>query len=67
MKIKKNELIIKKSKEKDIIWKLKNVMEPFHYIMQAYRINLYLIQKSNVKLEMITDWKCYELILFNIL
>ena len=42
-------------------------MEPFHYIMQANHVNLYLIRKQNLNLELITDWKCYELILFNIL
>ena len=43
------------------------MLEPFHYTMQVNHLNVYLIRKTNMDFELITDWKSYEMILFNIL
>jgi len=68
MKLKQNKLKINRKPQFDIIKHILKVLWPFELQIQRRKINVTIYKKSNLNgLSVLTDWKLYELILFNII
>ena len=50
----------------NIVDTIRKVMYPFEFQIDRQSFNIYVIKKDLYKRSIITDWKLYELILFNI-
>jgi len=68
MKVQKNNLRLRLVNCSDILSRIQEVLYPFELQLFSNHINVYFLQNNNsVGMKVITDWKVYELILFNIL
>jgi len=68
MHISKNELKIVKTSCLNINIEIQKIIKAFLQQITADHINVYLIKKKNIlSTEIISDWKIYKLILYNII
>jgi len=67
MKIKKNQLRLRSHGTSDQASKIMQVLEPFEFQLESKHINVYLLKVNNFNMSISADWRCYELLLFNII